>query len=61
MIENKEHINTSRRTKLNCIHYWVIDDPTEPTSRGICRFCGAEREFINYMPYRLWRDNIDRS
>jgi hypothetical protein len=34
----------------NCRHYWVIEDAGGPTSRGICKFCGAEKEFLNSWP-----------
>ena len=30
-----------------CRHYWLIEFSNQPTSRGICKFCGCEREFIN--------------
>jgi hypothetical protein len=28
-------------------HYWVIGPPEGPTSIGICRLCGAKKEFEN--------------
>lgn len=33
-----------------CVHYWLIDSPHGPISRGVCRFCGAEKEFSNSPP-----------
>lgn len=33
----------------NCRHYWVIEPPKGPTSRGVCQLCGAEKEFQNFM------------
>jgi hypothetical protein len=30
-----------------CRHYWVIETADGPTSRGICKICGAEKEFYN--------------
>ncbi len=30
-----------------CYHYWVIEYPVRPTSMGICKLCGCEREFAN--------------
>lgn len=39
-----------------CIHYWVIDSPEGPTSRGICKLCDAEHEFNNCIPYPSWHD-----
>lgn len=31
-----------------CCHYWVVESPNGPTSRGTCKLCGAVREFENY-------------
>ena len=31
----------------SCCHYWVIDFPGESTSKGLCKLCGCEREFVN--------------
>ena len=33
-----------------CCHYWIIEISKGPTSRGMCKFCGAEREFDSYGP-----------
>lgn len=41
----------SRRT---CHHYWIIEVPEGPTSRGVCKFCGEEKEFDNLGP-DSWR------
>ncbi|MFC1893914.1 hypothetical protein ACFLYR_07860, partial [Chloroflexota bacterium] len=30
-----------------CSHHWVIEFPSEPTSKGICKLCGCERKFVN--------------
>ena len=32
-----------------CHHYWVIDTAVGPTSKGVCRLCGAQREFDNTL------------
>ena len=31
----------------SCVHYWIIDEPEGPISQGVCRICGAQREFSN--------------
>ena len=49
-------VNDSSEGGDICIHYWVIDSPEGPTSRGICRLCGAEDEFSNYISYPSWQD-----
>ncbi|MBI2831778.1 MAG: hypothetical protein HYX79_05940 [Chloroflexi bacterium] len=36
-----------------CCHFWMIESPNGPTSKGVCRFCGAEKEFNNSIPYKV--------
>jgi len=33
--------------KSECKHYWLIESAGGPVSRGICKLCGMEREFLN--------------
>jgi len=33
-----------------CPHYWIIESPKGPTSKGVCKFCGEEREFDSFGP-----------
>lgn len=30
-------------------HRWLIDMPNGPTSNAVCKTCGAERKFPNYI------------
>lgn len=30
-----------------CRHYWLLEPPSGPTSRAVCKLCGATREFSN--------------
>ena len=30
-----------------CAHYWLIEEPHGPSSKGKCKFCGEEKEFWN--------------
>jgi hypothetical protein len=32
-----------------CQHYWLIERPQGPTSKGVCRLCSEERDFPNYI------------
>ena len=32
-----------------CIHHWVIETPVGPMSQGVCKRCGEERQFKNFM------------
>lgn len=33
-----------------CHHYWIIDNADARVSRGVCKLCGAWKEFPNYLP-----------
>jgi len=43
--------------KAKCRHYWIIESPNGPTSRGVCKYCGTVKEFSNYLPYPAWEEN----
>lgn len=34
---------------IACTHYWVIGSPEGETSWGVCRLCGARKEFKNSL------------
>ena len=40
-----------------CRHHWLIDTAGGPTSKGVCRLCGAERQFKNYLENAPWDDD----
>ena len=37
-----------------CRHHWLIETPHGATSWGICKHCGARREFSNSAADALW-------
>ena len=37
-----------------CEHFWIIESPNGPTSRGECRVCGEARDFVNYLESSAW-------
>jgi len=41
-----------------CGHQWMIDSPNGPQSRGVCRLCGAERSFQNFIEGSSWGYNV---
>lgn len=45
-------------TRDKCRHYWIIESPKGPTSKGVCKFCGAEKEFQNFLPDSFWEGNV---
>ena len=43
-----EELISQPKIKEECVHHWVIEPPEGPVSKGVCKICGAEREFDNY-------------
>ncbi len=37
-----------------CRHHWRIAPPDGTTSRGICKHCGAQRDFPNTTDSNAW-------
>ncbi len=46
-VREKTEKITARGT---CCHYWKIEEAQGPTSRGVCKLCGMEKEFLNTIP-----------
>ena len=42
-----------------CSHYWVIETPEGSTSKGVCKLCGAMKEFVNLLPEHWLGDFTD--
>jgi len=36
-------------TQADHFHRWRIEEPNGPTSKGVCKVCGAEKEFKNWL------------
>ncbi len=36
-------------TQADHFHRWRIEEPNGPTSKGICKICGAEKVFKNWL------------
>lgn len=45
----KERIQNSV-AQDRCNHYWIIEIANGPKSRGVCKYCGETRDFLNTMP-----------
>ena len=37
-----------------CRHQWVVESPNGPVSTGVCRLCGENRQFQNYIEGSSW-------
>jgi hypothetical protein len=58
MARAAKNIAERPKVKVECSHHWVIESPNGPTSRGVCKYCGAEREFWNYWSDHFWEDDV---
>ncbi|MFC2065535.1 hypothetical protein ACFLUO_00725 [Chloroflexota bacterium] len=47
MMHKVKDLPEERINKDECNHYWLIDSAEGPTSKGVCKFCSAEKEFFN--------------
>ena len=45
------------QVESTCQHHWVIDRPAGPLSKGVCRLCGENREFQNYVEDSSWSNS----
>lgn len=43
-------------TETQCRHHWLIESPHGATSMGMCKLCGAQKEFRNSAQDFLWED-----
>lgn len=48
-------------TEPVCAHRWRIESPNGAMSMGVCRICGAEKEFPNSAEDYLWERSVPQS
>ena len=46
---------------MDCIHHWKLTSPNGPTVHGICKHCGAERDFPTSNDTAVWSDTSHRT
>ena len=46
-VDEKPHNSVSQD---QCHHYWIIEIANGPKSRGVCKYCGENRYFLNAIP-----------
>ncbi len=56
-MENIETITVQEAETHECRHHWVIETPHGAMSSGLCKFCGARKEFFNSSPGAMWEDD----
>jgi len=47
MAKKKALIPQKFKNVGKCCHHWLIGTPSGAFSKGICKFCGEEKEFAN--------------
>lgn len=45
--EDKQQGETGVQAK--CVHFWVLDEAGGRVSHGVCKHCGARKEFKNFL------------
>ena len=50
------HPPLEKTVNQNCCHYWRIEAIDGRRSKGVCKYCGAEMEFINLFE-DMWDEN----
>ena len=51
--ESKQ-VETKPVAKGGCVHHWLIDTPNGRESQGVCKRCGATKEFSNSTEQVMW-------
>ena len=59
-VTEKSIISGDGQHPNQCSHHWVIDGAGGPTSKGICRLCGAEKDFKNYLEGARWDNDTNQ-
>jgi len=49
MVQKRATISKESVAQQRCCHYWIIESAAGPASKGVCKFCGAQKEFKNYL------------
>ena len=43
-----------------CKHHWEIESPAGPSSHGVCRLCGDEKDFDNWKRVEGYQRRIGK-
>jgi hypothetical protein len=49
MIRSRGNTIKELEPRFECCHHWIIESTDGPTSWGLCKYCGAEKEFLNHF------------
>jgi hypothetical protein len=57
VLEKNMNIKTEKKA---CVHHWIIQPATSPTSVGRCKLCGEERIFLNIVEEGQPKEGLGR-
>jgi hypothetical protein len=57
VLEPKQRVQEVQDTS-GCAHHWVIETPSGPVSKGVCRVCRMEKQFQNYLENSVWTSDV---
>ncbi len=60
MVQKRATVEMDSLELQGCHHHWMVEMVAGPTSMGICKFCGAEREFRNCFSYSIGWDREEK-
>lgn len=49
-----ERPQPSKKQQASCVHHWIIESPNGRESRGVCKHCGLQKEFVNSTESVMW-------
>ena len=58
MVRRANNVAERPKAEAECCHHWVIESAEGPTSKGVCKYCGSEREFLNWCASFFWEDDV---
>jgi len=50
MVQIRENAIQELSPRVECRHHWIIESANGPTSWGVCKYCGTEKQFTNSLP-----------
>jgi len=62
MVQIRENAIQELSPRIECRHHWIIESANGPTSWGVCKYCGTEKQFTNSLPDSLktWDRSLER-
>ena len=49
VLNEPQQLTGEMQQEQKCVHHWLIEPPTGMTSNGVCKLCGAQKTFDNFV------------